>query len=69
VRILPNKISCFEPLNRDCRKSRAGVSPPRVGEADALLALTRSRGRRDACPTLGSMVRADVNTNFKEVFS
>ena len=31
--------------------SRAGVSPARVGEADALLALTRSPGRRDACPT------------------
>ena len=33
-------------------ESRAGVSPAHVGEADELLALTRSLGRRDACPTL-----------------
>jgi 23S rRNA pseudouridine2457 synthase len=34
------------------QQSRAGVSPAHVGEADGLLALTRSPGRRDACPTL-----------------
>jgi hypothetical protein len=36
-------------------QSRAGVSPARVGEAGALLALTRSRGRRDACPTFSAI--------------
>jgi 23S rRNA pseudouridine2457 synthase len=34
------------------RQSRAGVSPARDGEAGELPALTRSSGRRDACPTL-----------------
>jgi 23S rRNA pseudouridine2457 synthase len=34
------------------RKSRAGVSPAHLSEADELLALARSPGRRDACPTL-----------------
>jgi 23S rRNA pseudouridine2457 synthase len=37
---------------RGDRQSRAGVSPAHVGEADELLMLTRSLGRRDACPTL-----------------
>ena len=37
------------PMNR---QSRAGVPPACVGEADALLALACSRGRRDACPTM-----------------
>jgi len=34
---------------------RAGVSPAPVGNADGTepLALARSQGRRDACPTLG----------------
>jgi hypothetical protein len=36
-------------------KSRAGVSPASVGDADGTqpLALARSACRRDACPTLG----------------
>jgi 23S rRNA pseudouridine2457 synthase len=34
------------------QQSRAGVSPAHIGEVDGLLALTRSPGRRDACPTL-----------------
>ena len=36
-------------------KCRAGVSPASVGNADGMepLALARSLGRRDACPTLG----------------
>jgi len=45
---------------------RAGVSPARVGEADGLLALTRSLGRRD-CPTLpASTVQA---FNARNTFS
>src|ERR1035437_5394901 len=40
------------------QKRRRGVSPPHVGEADGaftlLLALKRSLGRRDACPTLSA---------------
>jgi Protein of unknown function (DUF3999) len=46
----------FSGLTYGCGKSRAGVSPALVGEADGdlyeSLALTRSLGRRDACPTL-----------------
>ena len=42
------------PLQKPARaflepQSRAGVSPARVGGADAILALARSWGRRDAC--------------------
>ena len=42
------------PLQKPARaflepQSRAGVSPACVGEADAILALARSWGRRDAC--------------------
>jgi len=33
-------------------KSRAGVPPACIGEAGAMLALTRLQDRRDACPTL-----------------
>src|SRR6266496_3816612 len=38
------------------RNVRAGVSPASVGNADGTepLALARSMGRRDACPTLGA---------------
>jgi len=38
-------------------KCRAGVSPASVGNADGMepLALARSLGRRDACPTLGAL--------------
>ncbi|HZL14192.1 MAG TPA: amylo-alpha-1,6-glucosidase, partial [Verrucomicrobiae bacterium] len=32
-------------------ESRAGILPASVGEADAMLALTRSRDRLEACPT------------------
>ena len=39
-----------QPENAD-RQSRAGVPPARDGEAGEMLALTRSSGRRDACPT------------------
>ena len=39
-------------MNQRDQQSRAGVSPARVGEADAPLTLARSPGRRDACPTL-----------------
>src|SRR5205809_5225363 len=37
-------------------KGRAGVPPASVGNADGTepLALARSLGRRDACPTLGA---------------
>ena len=35
-------------------QSSAGVSPARGGEAGAMIALTRSPGRRDACPTLSA---------------
>jgi len=42
-------------MNRDCWQSRAGLSPARVGEADALLVLAHSRGRRDAGLTLRFM--------------
>ena len=50
---------CFprKEMNGRCRQRRAGVSTARVGAADALLALTRSLGRRDACPTLRFMRR------------
>ena len=44
-----------EPLNPGCRQRRAGVSPARVGEANALPALTRSLGRWDAYPTMRFM--------------
>jgi hypothetical protein len=42
------------PLNIRSQKRRAGVSPAPVGTADRVepLALARSPGRRDACPTL-----------------
>src|SRR5205809_2640509 len=38
-------------------QGRAGVSPASVGNADGMepLALARSLGRRDACPTLGAL--------------
>ena len=38
-------------------QGRAGVSPASVGKADGTepLALARSLGRRDACPTLGAL--------------
>jgi uncharacterized protein (DUF58 family) len=39
-------------LLTDFMQSRAGILPARVGEADAMLALTRSSGRQDACPAL-----------------
>ena len=41
----------FSPVNP---KSRAGVPPALGGSAAGLLAMTRSHGRRDACPTLVS---------------
>jgi len=44
----PGALPSYQP------QSRAGVSPARVGEADALLPrpVSGSLGRRDACPTL-----------------
>ena len=38
-------------------ESRAGVSPARVGAADAMLAPKRSPGRRDACPTFADALQ------------
>src|SRR5438270_562491 len=38
-------------------ESRAGVSPARIGEADATLALSRSPDRRDACPTVRYLLK------------
>jgi len=54
---LPCRAWILEPqpevvqLHRN-QQSRAGVSPAHIGEADGLLALARSPGRRDARPTL-----------------
>jgi hypothetical protein len=52
--ILLQESCAIAPLFDLCmnRQSRADVSPACVGEADASLALARSRGRRDACPAL-----------------
>jgi 23S rRNA pseudouridine2457 synthase len=47
---LPCRAWILEP--QPLGESRAGVSPAPIGEADKLLAPTRSLGRRDACPTL-----------------
>lgn len=43
-------------------ESRAGVPPARVGEADATLALTRSLGRRDACPAFADWLYTETIT-------
>ena len=50
-------------MNQRDPQSRAGVSPARVGEADAPLTLARSPGRRDACPTLRFMEKTGVRAN------
>jgi len=41
-------------------QARAVVSPAPVGEADTSLALARSSGRRDACPTLTDPTGAPI---------
>jgi poly(A) polymerase len=48
-RIRDELIKLFAPP-----ESRAGILPARVGEANEPLALTRSPGRQDACPTLSA---------------
>ena len=47
-------------------QSRAGVSPARVGEADASFSRLGSVGRRDACPTLPAQV---LGIQFKRLFA
>jgi len=55
ARSLARAITSGEPFHEP--QGRAGVSPAPVGNADGTepLALARSLGRRDACPTLGPL--------------
>jgi hypothetical protein len=61
-------ISRFELVNEDRGEGRAGILPACGGEAAAMLALTRSLGRQDACPTLRFRERVgDVARGFMAI--
>jgi ATP-dependent helicase/nuclease subunit B len=45
-------------------QSRTGILPVRVGEADAMLALTRSSDRLEACPTLTTCANPEAEAIF-----